>query len=77
MATYKHDGSMRNHDDTILWKQILQKEAFANTLHKNYQKTDEFAQTHGQRFGAGKFHNTFTTDNTMRDILKNNLSKTQ
>ena len=47
MATYKHDGSMRNHDDSKLWQQILQKEAFANSLHKNYQKTDEFAQTHG------------------------------
>lgn len=77
MSTFRPNGSLRNNDDTQLWKEMLSKERFATKLHQEYRNTDHFADTHASRFGAGKLSMTYGENNMMKSILNNDLTKTQ
>jgi hypothetical protein len=55
MSTFRPNGSLRNNDDSQLWKEIMTKERFASKLHQEYRGTDHFASTQASRFGSGKF----------------------
>jgi hypothetical protein len=56
---------------------MLNKERFATKLHQDYQQTDHFASTHASRFGSGKFSMQGEFSNQIKNILNNDLSKTQ
>ena len=43
MATYKYSGQMRDGRDTQLWKEMVQKERFLNTEHRDFKDTVDFS----------------------------------
>lgn len=76
MSTFRPNGSLRNDDDTRLWKEMLAKERFASKLHQDYMQTDHFNTTHASKFGKGKFSFANPNTETMNSILKNDLAQT-
>ncbi len=77
MATFKYNGDMRYSDDTKLWTQILDKERHMNNMHKDYQLSPHYTKVHETRFGRGKQNRTLNDPHILKEILKNNLSRTQ
>jgi|TARA_B110000305_G_C19353464_1_gene595508 hypothetical protein len=76
--TFKYSGQMRWNDDTQLWNEILQKERVTNKIHKTYNQTQDFANTHASRFGEGRHHQVDgKREEVIKHIQKNDLSKTQ
>jgi len=67
---------MRYNDDTQLWTEILNKELVANQMHKAYNETDFFADTHASRFGGGKLNRTTRHGSLLKDVTMNKLSAT-
>ena len=46
-------------------------------MHKAYNETDYFADTHESRFGAGKLNRTTRHQSLIRDVTSNKLANTQ
>jgi hypothetical protein len=76
MSTFRPNGTLRNNDDTQLWKEILEKERYATKMHQDYLQTDHFASTHATRFGEGRLNVPNGHNDQMKNILNNDLSKT-
>ena len=45
-------------------------------MHKAYNETDFFADTHANRFGTGKLNKTTRHQSLLKDVTMNKLSAT-
>ena len=74
MSTFKYSGNLRFNDDTQLWKEYLNKERQVGVALREFQYTDDFARTHGDRFGEGRLNRVSRNNDILNNVRTENLA---
>jgi len=72
MATYKHNGKMLWTDDTLLWRQMVNKEKFLREQQNGYK--DSGMHGHSRSFGGSKYNPINRYGKALAATAKDNLA---